>query len=85
MAQIADALALAAGRPVVDRTEVAGRFTYTLIYTPISTQPTDSGADSGPPDLFAAVQQQLGIKLESKKESIGLLVVDHAERIPTQN
>ena len=85
MPEMADALARVAGRPLMDRTGMEGRFFYTLNYAPLSTQPADSTVDSGPPDFFAAVQQQLGLKLESKKEPIEILVVDHAQRVPTPN
>jgi uncharacterized protein (TIGR03435 family) len=85
MAQIADALARVAGRPVMDRTGMEGRFFYNLNYAPLSTEATSSAVDSGSPDFFVAVQQQLGLKLEPKKESVEILVVDHAERVPTPN
>jgi uncharacterized protein (TIGR03435 family) len=35
--------------------------------------------------LFNALQQQLGVKLESKKANVDLLVIDHAEKMPTEN
>jgi uncharacterized protein (TIGR03435 family) len=82
--QIADALARAAGRPVVDKTGMAeeGRFGWTVNYTPFSAN--DSSA-SAAPDLFAAIEQQLGLKLESRKESVQILVIDHVERVPSEN
>jgi uncharacterized protein (TIGR03435 family) len=85
MTQIADALARVAGRPVIDRTGMDGRFFYSLSYSPLSTEATSGAADPGPPDFFVAVQQQLGLKLEPRNEPIEILIVDHAERVPTQN
>jgi uncharacterized protein (TIGR03435 family) len=85
MPQIAQALTRAAGRPVLDKTGLEGRYGFLLIYTPLSAQSADSAAGSGPPDFFISVQQQMGLKLEPKIESIEVLVVDHAERTPTEN
>ena len=38
-----------------------------------------------PPDLFSAIQMQLGLKLEAKKGPVAMLVIDHAEKAPTEN
>jgi uncharacterized protein (TIGR03435 family) len=44
------------------------------------------GSDIEPPqNIFAAIQSQLGLKLEAKKGNVDLLVVDHAEKTPTEN
>jgi len=45
----------------------------------------DSAAESGPLDIFRALEQQLGLKLEPAKEPLEILIVDHAERVPTEN
>jgi uncharacterized protein (TIGR03435 family) len=37
------------------------------------------------PDLFAAIQEQLGLRLESKREPVELLVIERAERVPIEN
>jgi uncharacterized protein (TIGR03435 family) len=37
------------------------------------------------PTLFGAVQSQLGLKLESRKRQVDVLVLDHAEKVPTEN
>ena len=37
------------------------------------------------PSVFTAVQEQLGLKLESKKSPVDVLVIDHAEKVPLEN
>ena len=72
------------GRPVIDATGLTGEYDISLYWVP---QRPDSIASDDPngPDLIAALQQQLGLKLEPKKGPIEVLVVDHAEKIPTEN
>jgi uncharacterized protein (TIGR03435 family) len=83
------------GQTVVDMTGLTGsydlRLEWTPENTPASTAPgrgIDAGAsmdgESGP-SLFAAVEQQLGLKLEVRKGPVEILVIDHAERVPAQN
>lgn len=83
MEQLAKLIAGPAGKPVVDKTGLDGRYSYVLTYTPLSAQ-SDNAADPEL-DIFQAVQQQLGLKLEAKKDPIEVLVIDHAERVPSGN
>jgi uncharacterized protein (TIGR03435 family) len=69
----------------LDKTGLDGRYAYVLTFMPLSAQVAQSASDSAPPDFFAAVQQQLGLKLEPKKDFVEILVVDHAERVPSEN
>ena len=69
-------------RPVVDKTGVTGRYDFKLKWT--VDQP-DAGEPDAPPGLFTAIQEQLGLKLESTHAPVELLVVDSAERMPTAN
>lgn len=80
-------------RPVVDQTGLQGRFDFTLKWTPDEFQFAGFGpraaASAGdtadaPPDLFTAVQQQLGLKLESTKAPAEVLVIDRVEK-PSEN
>lgn len=79
-------------RPVIDRTGIAGRFDFTLTWTPDDSQfgglgvrvPPPSTAPDAPPGLFTAIQEQLGLKLESTKAPADVLVVDRVER-PSEN
>jgi uncharacterized protein (TIGR03435 family) len=76
------------GRTVVDMTGLTGTYDFTLDWARV--QPPSLGADgaplvdSGGPSLFSAVQEQLGLKLESRKQAIDMIIVDHAEK-PSEN
>jgi uncharacterized protein (TIGR03435 family) len=67
-------------RVVLDKTGITGRFDITLTWTPDTATPS---ADSGP-SIFTALQEQLGLKLESTKAPVEVLVVDHVE-MPSAN
>jgi uncharacterized protein (TIGR03435 family) len=80
---------------VLDKTGLTGRYDLTLKWTPDQNQgmmpggPRPSGEDAPPadatgPSLFTAIQEQLGLKLESEKAPLDVLVVQHVER-PTEN
>jgi uncharacterized protein (TIGR03435 family) len=84
MSDIAAALGQGAlNRPVVDQTGLTGRFDLRLMWTPDESQSTTESADA-PPDLFTAIQEQLGLKLVSTKAPVDVLVIDHVER-PSAN
>jgi uncharacterized protein (TIGR03435 family) len=69
------------GRIVVDRTGLTGYYDITLKWTPEGSQTSDPDA---PPDLFTALEEQLGLKLVATKAPVDVIVVDHVER-PTEN
>jgi uncharacterized protein (TIGR03435 family) len=75
-------------RPVVDKTGLSGRYDFDLEWTPDETQFGGNVATGNPdlpkPDLFAALQQQLGLRLEATKGPIQALVIDRVER-PSEN
>lgn len=71
------------GRPVIDQTGLAGRYEFTLNWTADDVASSSADAADGP-SLFTALQEQLGLKLESTKGPVPLLVVDHAEK-PSEN
>ncbi|SRR6266404_6036925 len=74
---------------VTDSTGLKSKYDFILSFAPegVSMGPGDSANDTNdaPPPLIAAVQSQLGLKLESKKGMVDMLVVDHAEKVPTEN
>lgn len=82
-------LRLVVGRPVIDKTGVAGRFDIHVEFSREGTELTNirqaAPADpAGPPSIFVAIQEQLGLKLESGRGPIETLVIDSIER-PTGN
>jgi uncharacterized protein (TIGR03435 family) len=74
-----------AGGPVINRTGLQGFYAIKLTYTPpsLSPQPRPASPDD-PPDVFTALQEQLGLKLQREKVTVNVFVIDHIER-PTEN
>jgi uncharacterized protein (TIGR03435 family) len=79
-------------RPVVDQTALTGKWDFELKWTPDDSQfggmgmraPPQSDAPDAPPPLFTAIQEQLGLKLDSGKAQVDVMVVDHVEK-PSPN
>lgn len=78
-------------RPVVDQTGITGKFDISVTFTPDDSQfnghpPPPKQADNGDiaPGLFAAIRQQLGLRLESRKALVDAIAIDHVEK-PSQN
>jgi bla regulator protein blaR1 len=93
LAELAGGLSTLVGHVVVDRTGLGDAFTFTLRWTPDQVpQGFDRKArglglpaiDPEGPALFTAVKEQLGLKLDSQKGPVDILVVDRAER-PKEN
>ena len=85
MAQFADYLAGQSDLPVVDLTELGGKYDIVLYYSrpaPISTNLP--AADDGL-DLRSALRDQLGLELQTRKTRTNLLVVDDVEQTPLPN
>jgi uncharacterized protein (TIGR03435 family) len=70
---------------VVDRTNLQGPFELTLEWAPDDSGNSIDSNDRSGPSLFTAVQEQLGLKLESRKGPLDVLVVDRAEKVPVAN
>jgi uncharacterized protein (TIGR03435 family) len=93
MAQLANSLSGIVGPPVIDKTGYAAGFDFHLEFTRdvTATQPNfppaagDKGlaatpGDTSGPSIFAALQEQLGLKLEATKGPVEVIVIDHAEK-----
>jgi uncharacterized protein (TIGR03435 family) len=80
-------------RPVVDQSGISGRYDFTLTWTPDDSQfgglgarvPAPAATDANAaPGLFTAIQEQLGLRLESTRAPVDVLVIDRVER-PSAN
>jgi uncharacterized protein (TIGR03435 family) len=80
LAQFGEVLSRHLDRPVIDTTGLSGAFDFELAYGPEQSHSND---DDGP-SIFAALQDKLGLKLESRKAPVDLLVIDKVEKTPTQ-
>jgi uncharacterized protein (TIGR03435 family) len=70
---------------VEDHTGLTARYDFTLNWAPPSaTTPNTTGSPDASPDIFDALPEQLGLKLEPIKGPVPVLVIDHIER-PTEN
>jgi uncharacterized protein (TIGR03435 family) len=78
MADFVSILELEAGRPVIDKTGLTGTFEIRLLWS------LDPIINPDAPSLFTALQEQLGLKLESAKGPGEFIVIDRVER-PAEN
>ena len=76
MPALARRLSQIVGEPVVDATAVTGAYDFTLDW---------QDGDAVGPSLFTAVEEQLGLRLESRTLAIDTLVIDRVERVATEN
>lgn len=81
MNKLASLLSRMTRMPVLDKTGLTGFYQFDLRYAD-ERQPAENQVG---PSVFTAVQEQLGLKLESKKSPVEVLVIDHAEKVPVEN
>ena len=94
---LAHALSALVGRSVVDKTGLTGNYDFSLNWTPDQSStpmvgslgggpppPGDAPADPNGPTLFTALEEQLGLKLQSEKGKVDVIVIDHID-LPTEN
>jgi uncharacterized protein (TIGR03435 family) len=100
ISQLAAMLSNQLNRPVLDKTGLTGKYDFTLDYNLsgfalpppsgrevpglIALAPGDTASEPGP-DIAAAVQQQLGLRLVASKAKLDLVIVDKANKVPTDN
>jgi uncharacterized protein (TIGR03435 family) len=83
MAELANSLGAQLHGPVTDATGLKGAYEITLYWT-VDTMGATAETDSGT-GLLESLANQLGLRVESKKGPVDFLVVDHAEKLPTEN
>ena len=77
-------------RPVLDQTGLTGRYDFGLLWRPEvplggnGNNPPSPSDNDGLPDVYTAIQQQLGLRLEAIKKSTEVIVIDHLEK-PSEN
>ena len=81
IADLAMNLSYPLDRTVINKTGLTGRYDFQLRWT---ADGVGTGATDAPPDLFTAIQEQLGLKLQAAKGPVTTLVIDHVEQ-PTDN
>jgi uncharacterized protein (TIGR03435 family) len=72
------------GRLVLDDTGLKDEYNFDLKWTPGNGSARAEEADAGGPSLFAALQEQLGLRLESTRAHVDCIVIDHVEQ-PSPN
>ncbi len=96
MEDFAANLSLHTGTPLSDGTGLKGKYDLALHWAPeqignvaFPGQIVESGVPAAPepsgPSLFTALQEQLGLKLQPRKVTVEILVIDHIEKTPTEN
>jgi uncharacterized protein (TIGR03435 family) len=81
--ELAELLSVPVRAPVVDMTGLKGRFDFKTDFSGFFVP--GASLDDLPAFISTAIQEQLGLKLESRKAPLEILVIDHAERVPSEN
>jgi uncharacterized protein (TIGR03435 family) len=83
ISRLADQLSAQLQRVVVDKTGLAGNYNFQLSWSPDDAGPPSPDV-AAPPDIFTALEEQLGLKLQPGKEEMDTFVIDHVE-YPSEN
>jgi uncharacterized protein (TIGR03435 family) len=74
---LCERLGKVAGRPVIDKTGLTGKYVIVLTYSPLDSANSE--------DIFTAVREQLGLRLVSQRAPLDVLKVDSLDKVPTVN
>jgi uncharacterized protein (TIGR03435 family) len=72
-------------RPVLDQTNLKGIYDFTIDLSGLGFGGNPPPPESTGPSIFTAVQNDLGLKLEARKQPVDILVIDSVEKVPVQN
>lgn len=84
---LVDNLAYVVHRPVMDKTGLTGKYDFKVKYAPEEEGgggKPDNGTTDPLPSIFTALEEQVGLKLQSTKGPVDTLVIDHVEK-PSEN
>jgi uncharacterized protein (TIGR03435 family) len=84
LADLCERLSKVLGRPVVDKTGLDEAYMIVLTYQTSGTTNTGEATDPAS-DIFAAVRDQLGLRLEAQRGTVDYLKIDRIQKIPTEN
>lgn len=73
-------LGVLTGRTVIDRTGLKGNWDFHLTFTPPDRLAAAAGAENAAPDLFTALREQLGLKLDAAQGPVDMFVIERLER-----
>lgn len=71
----------ASGRVLLDRTGLSRKYTFTLQWTTQNLSAAGASSDTSGPSLFSALEEQLGLRLESTKAPVDVLLIDHVSEL----
>jgi uncharacterized protein (TIGR03435 family) len=80
LSEFAENLSGILGRTVVDKTGLSGKFNLQIEWSPDATDSGSAGSESPGPSLFTAIQEQMGLRLESQRGQVDLLIIDGAQK-----
>jgi len=83
---LSNELSATIGHPIIDKTGLTGKYDFYLRWSSAVTasSPTDQAATSSHPDIFTAMQEQLGLKLQPAREPVETIVIESATQ-PSEN
>jgi uncharacterized protein (TIGR03435 family) len=66
-------------------TGLTGKYKIDVRWTPTPAEDTDGTRTLNDPEFVRAIQEQLGLQLEKRRAPFEMFVIDHIERVPTEN